>query len=296
MTVQGMATCAHCGALLASSICSICGKSVTDEVEVVEVEADRRGMSDEGRRQIRNFGAFVGGVLVLVAVGYVLLNRESPEPIPTMLATPDPIESTTTVAPPTVDPPTIARSVAPAEPLPTLPVEVDNEVVAGDGANPWAGAPPRNVFTGALLDNTDYGPGIDAVAAVLEIAPAGFSFATSTLAEWNGVDLAAAETAQPFAARGIAGDTGPIADVWIFATGDAADDGSAAFYDQALDRWPIDEPIDSFSPRPGVRIHQVGADGADTIWVDQRDRWMLVYRAPAGTDPGLLGAVSDDWN
>ena len=295
MTVQGMATCAHCGALLTTPVCAICGKSVRDEVEVVDAVPASRGMSPEGRRQVMGFVVFLGVVAGLALGGLWFFSRESVEPIPAALATPDPTQTTTTTeAPVAVDPPTIARPDAAAEPLPTIAVTV-GDVGTGDGSNPWAGTPPRNVVSGDLLDNTDYDPGIAAVATLLAAAPTNFIFDAPTLTEWNGIDLTAAETAQPFAARSIADDTGAIADVWVFARGASTSDGSAAFLDQALLAWPVLEPIESYSPRPGVRLHRISDDGAEAVWVDARSTWMLIYRTPSGTDAGLLGAVSEDW-
>ncbi len=289
--VHGLSTCAHCGAILMNPVCSICGKSEQDEVEVVEADPRQQGLSAESKRQLRNVAGFIVAVALVAGVGYVLLNREAAEPTPTALATPTPTSSTTSPPAPTVDPPTIARPEAPVEPLPTIEVGAEREVETSDGANPWNGAPPRNVLSGLALDNTDYAPGIAAVADRLAAAPADFTIAAPNRTTWNDVDLAAAETAQPFAARSV--DTGAgSADVWIIARGPSTTDGSAAFLRQAIETWPLDEPLGTHSPRPGIRLLQLTDDGSETTWIDVRDGWLLLYRAPSGIDAGLLGAIS----
>ncbi|MEO0492751.1 MAG: hypothetical protein AAF081_04970 [Actinomycetota bacterium] len=290
--MTGHAQCAHCGALLHSEICSICAKSIHDPVAVVDTTPNRRGLSDESRRQLRGFAVVVMSLAVVGAGAYYVLTREEVEATPTALAVP---VTTTTIDAPIDDAPVVTRPNADAAPLPTLPLSDAAERDVGDGTNPWNGAPPRNVLTGELLENTDYGPGIAAIADLLGDAPSGFEFGPPAEAEWNDVDLAAAESSQPFAARSVADDTGPIADLWLFARGSSTTDGSAAFLDAARARWPIDEPIDSFAPRPGIRLHQIVAFGGETLWVDVRDRWMILYLAPVDVDTALLGAISEDW-
>lgn len=293
MPVHGHAQCAHCGALLSGDRCTICGKSVHETVELVDAAPARPGMSDESRRQIRNFGIFVATAALLGAGVFYVLTRETVEPTPTALAIPD---TTTTAEPtPVESEPVVTRPGADAAPLPTLPATDAVEREVGDAVNPWNGAPPRNVLTGELLENTDYAPGIAAVTAILEAQPSGFVIGAPTTTEWNGVDLVAAEGTQPFAARGVADETGPITDLWIFARGESTTDGAAAYFDDARAQWPIDQPIDAFSPRPGIRLHQIGAFGGAALWVDVRDTWMIVYQAPVGVDPGLLGAISETW-
>ncbi|MEM8705088.1 MAG: hypothetical protein AAGE98_01420 [Actinomycetota bacterium] len=293
MPIQGHAQCAHCGALLSSDDCTICGKSVHDVVAVAPPAARTRGMSDEAKRQVRGFGIFMGAAAVIGIGALVVLGRENVEPTPTALALPS--TTTTVFEEPAEETPVVTRPFADVAPLPTLPVADAVEREVGDGANPWNGALPRNVLTGELLENTDYAPGIDAVAALLAETPNGFAVGEPADTEWNGIDLADAETVQPFAARGIADETGPVADLWIFARGADTNDGSAALFEAATSRWPIAEPIESFAPRPGIRLHRLPDEDGRTIWVDVRDTWMLVYRAPVGVDPGLLGAISETW-
>lgn len=293
--VHGLSTCAHCGALLNGPLCAICGKSERDAVETIDPAPARRSLSADSKRQLRSVAGFVVVAAVLATVGYTLLTRESTEPAPLALATPTPTSSTTTVPPPTVRPPTIDRPEAAVEPLPTIAVGAERFVEPSDGANPWNGALAHNVLSGATLDNTDYRPGIDAVTARVAAIPSEFVTAAPTRSEWNGVDLADAERSQPFAARSIGDGAGPIADVWIIARGPSTQDGSAAFLDQARALWPIADPLASFSPRPGVRLLQLSDDGTETLWIDQRDDWLALYRTPSGTDPGLLGAISDGW-
>lgn len=294
MPIQGHATCAHCGALLSGDSCTICGKSVRDAVEIVDAEPRRRGMSDEGRRQVRSFGLVLVGIAIVGAGAFYMLTRETVEPTPTALATPD-TTTTVEVEARVEDAPVVTRPGADAAPLPTLPVTDAAERDVGDGANPWDGAPPRNVLTGVLLENTDFAPGVAAIESVLAVAPTGFEFGPPATTDAGEVDLIAAEGTQPFAARSIADETGPIADVWIFARGSSTTDGSAAYLDAALARWPIDAPIDSFSPRPGIRIHQVSVSDSEALWVDLRDTWMLLYRSAPTADPALLGAISEGW-
>lgn len=294
--VHGLSTCAHCGALLNGPVCAICGKSERDEIETAEAPPTTRSLSPESKRQLLSVAGFVVVAAVLGSVGYALLTREAAEPVPLALATPTPTSSTTTMPAPTVRPPTIDRPDAAVEPLPTIAVGAERSVEPSDGANPWNGTLARNVLSGASLDNTDYRPGIDSVASRIAAIPAEFTVAPPTRSEWNGVDLAVAENSQPFAARSIGDSAGPIADVWIIARGPSAQDGSAAFFDQARALWPIDDSLASFSPRPGVRLLQLVDDGTETLWIDQRDDWLVLYRAPSDVDTGLLGAISDGWS
>ena len=174
------------------------------------------------------------------AVGYAILTREPSEPAPLALATPTPTSSTTTVPAPTVKPPTIDRPEAAAEPLPTIDVGAERSVEPSDGATPWNGTPARNVLTGGPLDNTDYRPGIDAVAVTLGRIPGGFVVGPPQRTEWNDVELASAEASQPFAARSIGDGAVPFTDVWVIGRGPADDDGAAAFFAQAVAAWPGD--------------------------------------------------------
>ena len=294
--VHGLSTCSHCGALLNGPVCAICGKSERDEVEVVPTAPRQRGMTAEGRRQLLGLGAFLLVTAILGAGAYAYLTREPTEPTPLALATPTPTSSTTTVPAPTVQPPTIDRPDAATAPLPTIEFGAERTVEPSDGANPWNGALARNVLSGEPLDNTDYQAGIDAVAALLDQIPATFTTASPVVTTWNDIDLADAETTQPFAARSVGDDTGTITDLWIVARGPSTSDGSAAFLTQASTVWSGESPLDTFSPRPGVRLLQLADDGTQTVWLDQRDDWLVLYRAPAGTDPALLGAISDSWN
>lgn len=292
MPLQGHSTCAHCGALLSGPVCAICGKSVHDPVDVVEAAPVKPGLSAESRRQLMGFGVFIAVVAVLGAGLFWALTRTEAEPEPTALGLP---ETTTTVERPEVSDQPIVRPGSDAAPLPTLPATDSVEREVGEAVNPWNGAPPRNVLSGELLENTDYRPGIAAVAAIVDEPIAGFTVGAPVAAEWNGVDLTDAERSQPFAARGVADETGPIADIWVIARGQATNDGSAAYLAAAQALWPIDEPIDSFSPRPGIRIHQVASLGGEAVWVDDRGDWMVVYRASVDVDPALLGSISETW-
>ncbi|MEM9465554.1 MAG: hypothetical protein AAGA90_09275 [Actinomycetota bacterium] len=294
--VHGLSTCAHCGALLNGSVCAICGKSERDEVEVVEEAPRERGLPAETRRQLLGMGGGLVAVILVAVLGHAYLTRPPSEPEPLALATPTPTSSTTTVPAPTVQPPTIDRPDAADAPPPTIEVGAERSVVPSDGTNPWNGAPARNVLSGDALDNTDYRPGIEATAAVVSRIPAPFTATEPTQPEWNGIDLDRAEQSQPFAARAIADASGTITDVWVIARGPSMTDGSAAYVRQALETWPDEAAIDTFSPRPGVRLHQLTDDGTETIWLDRRDTWLVLYRAPSGTDPGLLGVISDAWN
>lgn len=291
MPIQGHSTCPHCAALLTGPTCAICGKSIHDAVELVETTPTKPGLSDESRRQLRGFGIFIAVVAIIGAGGYWALTRTEAEPTPTALAVPD----TTTTVERTEPTEPLARPNSDAAPLPTLPATDAVEREVGDAVNPWNGAPPRDVLTGDLLENTDYSPGIAAVGAIVAHPIDGFTVGAPVETEWNGVDLAVAERTQPFAARGVADETGPIADMWVIARGSATNDGSAAYLDAARALWPIDEPLDSFSPRPGIRIHQIASLGGEAVWVDDRGDWMVVYRTSVDVDPALLGSISEAW-
>ena len=291
MPIQGHSTCPHCAALLTGPTCAICGKSIHDAVELVEATPAKPGLSDESRRQLRGFGVFVAVVAIIGAGGFWALTRTEAEPTPTALAVPD---TTTTVE--RVEPTEpLARPNSDVAPLPTLPTTEAVEREVGGAVNPWNGAPPRDVLTGELLENTDYAPGIAAVAAIVADPIDGFTVGVPLEAEWNGVDLTQAEGSQPFAARGVADLTGPIADVWVIARGPATNDGSAAYLAAAQALWPVDDPIGSISPRPGIRVHQIAVLGDDAVWVDDRGDWMIVYRTTVAVDPTLLGSISEAW-
>ncbi|MEM8706007.1 MAG: hypothetical protein AAGE98_06085 [Actinomycetota bacterium] len=292
MPVQGHAQCAHCGALLSSDVCSICGKGVHEAVTVAPAAQRTRELSDEAKRQIRGFGVFVAVAAVIGVATLYVMSREEVEPTPTALALP---ATTTTVETAVEETTVVTRPDADVAPLPTLPVTDSAERDIGGAVNPWNGAPPLDVLTGDLLENTDYEPGMRRVAEVLADEPVGFVLGDPRTGEWNGVDLAAAETAQPFAARGVSDETGPVTDLWVFARGSASNDGSAVYFADARERWPIDDPLESYSPRPGIRIHRLADDGDVSVWVDLRDTWMVVYRPPIGVDPALLGAISETW-
>lgn len=291
MTVKGMATCAHCRALISTPICPICGKSEHDEVEIEDAgPIRRRGLSAEDRRRVIGFGAFLATTAAVVAITYVLLNREPAEPVPTALAAPT--ETTSTIRT-EGDAPTVTRPPAPAEPLPTFETGAEREV--GTGSNPWRGDVPRNVLNGELLPDADYGPGIDAVADLLAAAPPAWTFTTPETTEAGGVDLEAAETSQPFAARAVTDENGALGDLWVFARGQRSDDASAALLDEARSRWPIDEALDSFSPKAGVRIHLIADDGNGAVWVDDRPDAVIVFLVGPGTDPARIGGLAAAW-
>lgn len=293
MPIQGHATCPHCAALLSGPICTICGKNSSDAVEVVETAPAKPGLSAESRRQLIGFGVFVAVVAVLGAGVFWALTRTETEPEPTALGLPETTTTVERVAEP-IEP--IERPGADAAPLPTLPLTESVERDVGEAVNPWNGAPPRNVLTGELLENTDYQPGVAAVAAIVAEPISGFTVGAPVADEWNGVDLIQAEGSQPFAARGVADETGPIADIWVIARGAATNDGSAAYLTAARELWSIDEPLDSYSPRPGIRVHQIAVLGAEAVWVDDRGDWMLVYRTTVDVDPTLLGSISETWD
>lgn len=286
-----MATCAHCRALISTPICPICGKSEHDEVEVEETgPLRRRGMTPEDRRRVIGFGAFVGTCLLVAGLAYVLLKREPAEPIPTTLAAPT--ETTSTIRT-EGDAPTVTRPAAPAQPLPTFETGAEREV--GTGSNPWRGQVPRNILTGDLLPDAELGPGIEAVADLLTAAPAGWTISATEATEADGIDLAAAESSQPFAARAVSGEDGPLGDLWLFARGPRTDDASAVLLDQARSRWPVDGAIDTFSPKAGVRIHLISDDGTDAVWVDDRADAVFVFFVDSATDPARIGGLAADW-
>lgn len=293
MPIQGHSTCPHCAALLSGPVCAICGKSVQDAVEVVEAAPVKPGLSAESRRQLIGFGVFIAGVSILGAGVFWALTRTETEPEPTALGLP---ETTTTVERTEEPDEPIARPGSDAAPLPTLPATESVEREVGAVVNPWNGAPPRNVVTGDLLENADFQPGVAAVAAIVGQTIDGFTVGAPLEGEWNGVDLAAAEGSQPFAARGVADLSGPVADLWVIARGPVTNDGSAAYLAAARELWSIDEPLDSFSPRPGIRVHQIAVLGDEAVWVDDRGDWMVVYRTTVDVDPALLGSISETWD
>ena len=110
-----------------------------------------------------------------------------------------------------------------------------------------------------------------------------------------GVALDAAETTQPFAARSITDENGPLGEVWVFARGPRTDDASAVLLDQARAKWPTDLAAESFSPKAGVRIQLLIDDGSQAIWIDDRDDTLFVFIVPAGTDPARIGGLSAAW-
>ena len=191
MAIKGMSTCAHCKALISTPICPICGKSIHDEVEIEDLGPIKRTMATEDRRRVIGFATFVVLAVVLSAGVYVVVNRETAEPVPTLLAAPT--ETTSTIRT-EGDAPTVTRPDGPVEPLPTFETGAERDV--GGGTSPWAGALPLNILDGDLLPDADLDPGIEAVAAIVASAPPGWQFGPSTTAEVNGVALDVAELDQ----------------------------------------------------------------------------------------------------
>ena len=290
MAVKGMSTCAHCRALISTPICPICGKSIHDEVEVEDLDPVKRTMATEDRRRVIGFATFVFVAIIASVGAYVVLNRETPEATPTLLAAPT--ETTSTIRT-EGDAPTVTRPDGPVEPLPTFETGAEREV--GTGANPWRGAVPRNVLNGDLLPDADYGPGIDAVAAMLADTPDGWTFAAAVTLELHGVAVEAAETSQPFAARSIVDENGDLGEIWIFARGPSTTDASAALLADAQAKWPVDLATETFSPEVGVRIHLLADNGSQAIWLDERDDALVVFVVASGTDPGRVGALAAAW-
>ena len=290
MAVKGMSTCAHCRALISTPICPICGKSIHDEVEIEDLGPIKRTMATEDRRRVIGFATFVI-VAIVASVGvYVVLNREAPEATPTLLAAPT--ETTSTIRT-DGDAPTVTRPDGPVEPLPTFETGAEREV--GAGASPWAGGVPRNLLDGELLPDADFDAGIEAVAAMLAAVPDGWSFDSAPTEAVNGVDLRAAETSQPFAARLVSDEAGILGEVWVFARGPRRDDASAALLDQALAKWPTDMATESFSPKAGVRVHLLLDDGNQAVWIDERDDALLVFIVESGIDPARIGGLAAAW-
>ena len=290
MAVKGMSTCAHCRALISTPICPICGKSIHDEVEVEDLGPIKRTMAADDRRRLIGFATFVVVVIVASVGAYVILNRETPEASPTLLAAPT--ETTSTIRT-EGDAPTVTRPDGPVDPLPTFETGAERDV--GAGASPWRGGVPRNVLDGEILPDADFDAGIQAVAAMLAATPEGWTFDPAPTEEVNGVDLLAAETSQPFAARLVTDEEGVLGEVWVFARGPRRDDASAALLDQARAKWPTDMATESFSPKAGVRVHLLFDDGTQAVWVDERDDALLVFIVDAGVDPARIGGFAAAW-
>lgn len=290
MAVKGMSTCAHCRALISTPICPICGKSADDPIEIEDLGPIKRQMATEDRRRVIGFATFVVVCMLAGAGVYVALSGETAEPVPTTLAAPT--ETTSTIRT-EGEAPTVTRPDSPTEPLPTFETGAEREV--GAGASPWRGGVPRNVIDGDLLPDADFGPGLAAVAALLADAPAGWTFAPSTTDEVNGVELFAAEATQPFAARMVDDENGPLGEVWLFARGPRTDDASAALLDQARTKWPIDIAVETFSPKAGVRVHLLFDDGTQAVWIDDRETSLVVFIVASGTDAARVGALADAW-
>lgn len=291
MTVKGMATCAHCRALISTPICPICGKSVHDPVEAPPPGPVTRTLAREDRRRLIGFGV---GIVVIATAGIgarVLLSRAPAEPQPTVLAAPT--ETTTTVRT-EGDAPTVTRPDGPVPTLPSFSGEGAERAV-GPNPSPWRGDAPVDVVTGDLLADADHSAGVAAVAAMLAGIPEGWTLAPTTATEVQGVPLAAVEASQGFAARTVSDDFGLIGDVWVIARGPRRDDASAHYFDQAVGRWGAANAIDTFAPEPGVRIHLVAADGIDAVWVDQRADALLVFTVPSTTDLSRLTDLVDAW-
>ncbi len=282
MTVKGMPSCPHCQALLQGSICNICGKSERDPVEVVALPpAPSRWATDLDRSQ---FGILVTVVLVVIvgALGaWLYMNRQPVQPAPAALPAPtDTIIRAESDAPITERPEDIPLStVAPVE---VTGAEEGAARDVGSISSPWDEAPPISILTGDLLDLVEYDVGIERVAALLASVNLPFELGAPTTATFGTIELAAAETNQPFAARSV-GDTGiAFADVWIMAGGD---DASDAYLLAAKAKWSDDEPLDSYSPGPGIHLSLIADDGTDALWVRHATDHLVLLWVTSGSDP-----------
>lgn len=282
MTVKGMPNCPHCQALLQGSICNICGKSERDPVEVVEAPPPpSRWATDLDRNQL---GVLVTVVLVVIvgALGvWLYMNREAVQPAPAALPAP-----TDTIIRAEFDAPSTERS----EDIPVVtvaPVEVTGaeEGAArdvGSVSSPWDEAPPISVVTGELLDLVEYDTGIERVAELVAAVNLPFELAPPAVTTSGAIEVAAAETNQPFAARSLADNGIVFADVWIMAGGD---DASDAYLLAAKTKWSAGEPLDSYSPGPGIRLSLIVDDGTNALWVRHATDHLVLLWVTSGSDP-----------
>ncbi|MEM9521830.1 MAG: hypothetical protein AAGA37_21155 [Actinomycetota bacterium] len=262
--VDGLPACPHCGAILNTTVCVICGKTDRDDVQLVAKAPVQRGLTRTSKLQLT---AFAVGFLALIGAGgftYLQLTKQ-----------PERVEPTALAAPPSTTTPAITDAAARIVPM----------VHAG-----------RNVLTGAAFASVDHQPGIDAVAAIANRGPAGFTLSGPEQAVWNDIDLVGAETTQPFAARSIVNDTATLADVWIIAGGDESGTDSAAYLELAQSILSPTNASTSIAVTADRDLHQLSNDGNRTLWVDIRDTWMLVYWAPDSTTTETLTAISAAWS
>jgi len=280
MTVKGMPNCPHCQALLQGPTCNICGKSQRDPVEIVDVPpTPSRWATDLDRSQL---GVLIAVVLVVIVGGvgaWVYMNRDVAAPAPAALPAP-----TDTIIPAENEAPTL-EVVDDAPVVTAAPAEVTGaegaERDVGSISSPWDDAPAISLLTGDLLDLVEYDAGRAAVAALLTSVNAPFALDDPAVSVHNGIELGAAETNQPFAARSLFDTDTPIADVWIMAGGDAASD---AYLAAAKALWSEDAALDSHRPGPGITLSLIADDGTDALWVRHAPDHLVLLWVASGSD------------
>ena len=295
MSVDGLQTCPHCRALVQSHRCSICGRSTTDPVDVPTATPAVHGSDGALRRELRKVGV---GLLVIVGVSAAaafVLTR--PNAAPSATALPPPVSTTTVEPRPTTSepPPSLVGGARPTTGfVPGVPREVPAEL------SPWDSAPPVDLVTGRLLDETiDYGVDIARVADLLAAVPAAYSLAPldpPELTTFGGrLDADRLEATQPFAARTLRGpDDAALGSLWLIASGGSAT--GDAYLAAARARWGVDAAVDRFAPEVGLRVWLLGSDATDNLWGgDLFEDSMVLVRAPVAVDPVLLTDLLDAW-